>query len=169
MILETLLIKTGRKFGGDGGSDFDDSSLPNFMYSHYLSGLRFSAMFGFHACQFIYKSSYDNQSPIESIIRGNGGNTIDWTHNYTLNADERIEQVRVESHNIVVGRDRVMAKIIGGLQFITTENRTIPSDISLTGDQVESESFPGYTLGYVTGRSGQKIDQLQFFWYRTKQ
>jgi hypothetical protein len=169
MILETLLIKTGRKFGGDGGSDFDDSSSQNFTYSHYLSGFLFSGIFGFDGCQFIYTSSYDKQSRIESSVRGNGENTMDWTHKYYLNADERIEEVRVKSYNAQFGSDRVMAKIIGGLQFVTTKNRTIPPDISLTGDQVESESFPGYTLGYATGKSDQNINQLQFFWYRTKQ
>ncbi len=169
MILETLLIKAGRKFGGDGGSDFDDSSSPNFTYSHYLSGLLFSGIFGFDGCQFIYKSSPDNQSRIQSSVHGNGGNTINSTHKYYLNADERIEEVRVKSYNVQFGSDRVIAKIIRGLQFVTTKNRTIPPDILLTGDQVESESFRGYTLGYVTGKSGQSINQLQFFWYRTKQ
>ncbi len=60
-------------------------------------------------------------------------------------------------------------KIIRGLQFITTKDRRIPPGISLTGDDVETEQFLGYTLGYVTGKSGLRIDQLQFFWYRVEQ
>jgi hypothetical protein len=55
------------------------------------------------------------------------------------------------------------------LKFITTKVRSIPPDIYLAGNDVELEYFPGYTLGYVTGKSGLRIDQLQFFWYRTKQ
>ncbi len=164
------MIKAGRKFGGDRGNDFDDSSLPNFTCSHYVSEILFSDIDGFDACQFIYKSSRDNQSRIESNVHGGDGKKINLTHKYYLNADERIKHVQVGlfyknlySSNVYV----VTRKVITGLKFITTNNRTIPPDFNLTGNDVQSENFTGYTLGYVTGRSDGKIDQLQFFWYRT--
>jgi hypothetical protein len=90
-------------------------------------------------------------------------------HEYHLDDDERIEQVRVKSYHEQFGSDGAIAKLIRGLQFVTTKGRIIPPSIPLKRYQVEFESFLGYTLGYVTGKSGTKIDQLQFFWYRTKQ
>jgi hypothetical protein len=157
-------------FGGDGGSDFDDSSLPNFTCSHYVSEILFSDINGFYACQFIYKSSRDNQSRIESSVHGGNGKKINSKHIYNLTADERIKDVQVKSFNrTLLGNNnyKSVPKLVTGLKFITTNNRTIPPDFNLTGDDVQSENFTGYTLGYVTGKSGGRIDQLQFFWYRT--
>jgi hypothetical protein len=97
---------------------------------------------------------------------------INRTHEYYLNDDERIEKVQVKSLRTAFSRhdgSSFAIKIITGLKFITTKGRSIPPDINLTGNGVELESFPGYTIGYVTGKSGTKIDQLQFFWYRTEQ
>jgi hypothetical protein len=171
LLLDTILIKAGRKFGGDGGNDFDDSFLPNFTSSHYVSGILFSDIVDFNACQFIYKSSRDNQSRIVSIVHGNGGKKINSTYIYNLTADERIKHVQVRSFyktfyssNAYVVDTR---KVITGLKFITTNNRTIPPNFNIIRNDVESEEFLGYTLGYVTGKSDEQIDQLQFFWYRT--
>jgi hypothetical protein len=195
MTLEPLLIISGRKFGGDGGDNFDDSSSPNFTSSHYVSGFVFSDIDVFDACQFIYTSSHDNQSRIESSVRGYGGNKIKSTYKYYLTADERIELVQVKSFNeplddsndytynetLYESNDYTYnerlddsndytytQKLVRGLKFVTTKGQRIPPGPLLTGNDVQSENFTGYTLGYVTGRSGQKIDQLQFFWYRMK-
>jgi hypothetical protein len=59
--------------------------------------------------------------------------------------------------------------VIRGLKFITTKGRRIPPGIPLTGNDVVTEQFLGYTLGYVTGKSGLRVDQLQFFWYRSEE
>jgi hypothetical protein len=94
------------------------------------------------------------------------------TYEYHLDDDERIEKVQVESSPWTFPGDddvRWTTQIIIGLKFITTKNRTIPSDIPLTGNDVQSEYFPGYTLGYVTGKSDLRINQLQFFWYLSEE
>jgi hypothetical protein len=169
MVLETLLIKAGQKFGGDGGGDFDDSSLRMFTPSHYLSGFVFFDIENFDSCQFIYTSSHDNQSRIASNTYGLYEGEINSTLEYHLNDDERIDQVRVKSYEVKFTSSGQITKIIRGLQFVTTKGRSIPPGILLTGYNVQFESIPGYTLGYVTGKTGVRIDQLQFFWYRTKQ
>lgn len=61
----------------------------------------------------------------------------------------------------------ITMSIITGIEFISTSGVVSPSYDGRLGDTF-SEEFDGYTLGYVTGRSGQYIEQLQFFWYRTK-
>jgi hypothetical protein len=166
------LIKAGRKFGGDGGSDFDDSLLPNFTYSHYLSGVIIFDTENFDSCQFIYTSFQQNQSQIESNIYGLHVSPTNRTGKYHLDQDERIEKVQVQSLEKRFSRhdeSTFNLRMITRLIFITTKGRSIPPNTNLTGTGVEVEYFPGYTLGYVTGKSGSKIDQLQFFWYRTEQ
>ncbi len=124
------------------------------------------------SCQFNYISFHHNQSRIESSVHGGNGQRIDSPYEYQLDKDERINKVQVKSFPMPVAHYngvKITTKIITGLQFITTKDRRIPSDITLTGKDVETEQFLGYTLGYVTGKSGLRIDQLQFFWYRTKQ
>ncbi len=136
-----------------------------------MSEILFSDIDGFNACQFIYKSSRDNQSKIESRVYGANGQRMNTTYEYHLDDDERIVKVQVKSvpdkyikpNNGI----KLTTQIIRGLKFITTKGRSIPPNINLTGNGLEVEYFPGYTLGYVTGRSDGKIDQLQFFWYRT--
>jgi hypothetical protein len=168
IVESTTLVKAGRKFGGDGGEIFDDSKLPMFTYYHYLSGFACNSMFGLDGCQFNYTSSDGNKSRVESI-RGNSGNKTDSTHKYNLNPQERIKEVRVISYGVQFVKNGPTEKIIRGLQFVTTNNTIIPQNVPSTGSQDDSESFPGYTLGYVTGKSSDKrIDQLQFFWYRTE-
>jgi hypothetical protein len=172
MILETVVIQRGRKFGDNVGGDFDDSLLPNFTYAHYLSGFRCSDVVNFNACQFIYSSSHHNQSQIESRVYGANGQRMNTTYKYHLDDDERIEKVQVKLlperfKNAKTGPFTM--KIIRGLKFITTKGRSFPPNINLTGNGLEVEYFPGYTLGYVTGKSVSTIHQLQFFWYRTEQ
>jgi hypothetical protein len=169
MISEPLLINSGRQFGGDGGDNFDDSSSEKFTPSHYVSGFIFSDIDGFDACQFIYTSSHDNQSRIESDVHDDGGNKINSTHKYSLNADERIDQVQFKSYNRTFINNGQIANIIRGLKFVTTKGQRIPPGLLLKGNDVQSKNFTEYTLGYVTERLGGGIDQLQFFWYRTKQ
>jgi hypothetical protein len=173
MFLDTIFIKAGRNFGGDSGVDFDDSLLPNFTSSHYLSGFLFSDIDRFDACQFIYASSHHNQSRIESNVHGDDGRKmINATYKYLLQDDERIEYVQVKSSFMTFIPENTYSptkKIIRGLKFVTTKRRAIPPDINLIGNDVESEHFPGYTVGYATGRSDQNINQLQFFWYLTEQ
>jgi hypothetical protein len=95
------------------------------------------------------------------------------TYEYHLNDNERVEKVQVKAllEPFINPNNRLKftTKIIRGLKFITTKGRRIPPGIPLTGNDVETEQFLGYTLGYVTGKSGLRIDQLQFFWYRAEE
>jgi hypothetical protein len=95
------------------------------------------------------------------------------TYKYHLNDNERVEKVQIKAlfETFINANNglKFTTKIIRGLQFITTKGRRIPSGIPLTGNDVETEQFLGYTLGYVTGKSGLRIDQLQFFWYRSEE
>jgi hypothetical protein len=143
-----------------------------FTSSYYLHGFLFSDIDSFNACQFIYTSSSHNQSQIESDFHGGYGHRIDPTYKHILADDERIEHVQVKSFDMTFISSNIYIstqKTIRGLKFVTTKGRSIPPNINLTGNDVESEHFPGYTLGYATGRSGQNINQLQFFWYLTEQ
>jgi hypothetical protein len=165
-----LLIKAGEKFGGTGGGYFDDSSLYAFTVHHYLSGIVTSADNNdFDSCQFLYSSFYDNQNRIESIVHGKFGQKMESTQQFDLNPDENIYKVQVNVIDIVsVDSDgiRYPSKIIKGLKFFTTNGRSFPP-YTFQAEKIFTEQFHGYTLGYVTGKSGLRINQLQFFWYRT--
>jgi hypothetical protein len=165
-----LLIKAGGKFGGTGGTYFDDSSLPGFMFHHYLSGIVTPVSNDdFDSCQFHYSSPYDNESRIESNVHGKFGQKMGSTQKFDLNQDEKIYKVQVNVFDMVFlisNGTLYTTKIIKALKFFTTKGRSIPPYSSQIG-KTFTEEFGGYTLGYVTGQSGQCIDQLQFFWYRT--
>ena len=164
-------MKSGKIFGGNGGDDFDDSLQAMFTPDHYLSGISLSSLDEIDACRFIYRSSRDNHSRIESPVHGAPRTKINSAYQFDLHDDERIEEIHVKSSDVffVGANDRaIRVRVVRGIQFLTTKARRIPPDIVLTGDDVQSESILGYTLGYATGKSGQRIDQLQFFWYRTK-
>jgi hypothetical protein len=97
-----------------------------------------------YGCQFIYSSSHDNQIHIESPVHGNYGERMSGTHKYHLDDDERIKKVQVKSSPMTFSGDddvRWTTQIIIGLKFITTKNRTIPSDIPLTGNDVRLNIF----------------------------
>ena len=158
-------MKVGQKFGsGKGGISFDDSSSSWFTSTHYLSGILVSDIYRFAVYEFIYTSPDDNQTRNESdfhrIYRGRGNSTV----RYDLHSDERIDKVAVRCWKSYLLR----ITIIKDIQFFTTHDRTIPPDIQPRNDSIQYESFPGYTLGYVTGKASTHIHQLQFVWYRTK-
>lgn len=164
------MIKAGQRFGGDGGAYFDDSSSLLFTHTHHLSGITLSTSGELDSCQFIYSSPCQNQSDIESDIHGLNGVRINSTSTYYLDHDERIKKVSVKSYNITFvspDESRYSTKVVRRLQFTTTNGQRIPPGIALEDNTVQSESFPGYTLGYATGKAGLRIDQLQFYWYRT--
>lgn len=143
--------------------------------NYYLSEFSISSLDRFDACQFTYRSSRGDQSRIESPVHGNGKQPISLPHEYRLDDDERIKQVHVlTTVDIVVDTDNTThpgikrIKRIQKFQFITTKNRKLPNRVVLPDNGFQTENFLGYTLGYVTGRTGLIIDQLQFVWYRTE-
>jgi len=172
LFLGTLLVKAGQKFGGKGGSYFYGSLTKNITYYHYVSGIitSISEKRNFlGSLQVLYSSSQDNDSLIESKIYGNDGWKPKITQSFILDKDERINKVQGKIINrILTMRDKsqVPTLLIGEVQFFTTKGRVSPSHHQEDG-VVFIEQFEGYTLGYVAGRSGLYIDQLQFFWYRT--
>ncbi len=170
-MLGTLLIKAGKKFGGEGGGYFDDSSSSSFTCSHYLNGVvKNIDNNGVIAYQFLYLSSHDNQSRIESIVHGNKPEKIN-VKPFLLNEGERINKVQIHviNHTFPMSDgSRFPTKIVNEVIFFTTKNRQTPSNFGHIGEMF-TESFDGYTLGYITEKAGTRIDQLQFFWYRNSQ
>jgi hypothetical protein len=167
-----LLVKAGTKFGGTGGSYFYDSLTKNFTYYHYLSGIitSISEKHDFlGSLQFLYSSYQDNQSFIESKVHGNDGWKPKNSQSFILEKGERICKVQGKLiHRTLTMRDtsQILVTLIGEIQFFTTKDRVSPSYNQEDGN-IFTEQFDGYTLGYVAGRSGLYIDQLQLFWYRT--
>jgi len=169
-----LPIKVGKKFGGIDGVDFVDSSIPNFTYYHYLSGITVShdeRNNYFESIQFLYKSIYDHQNNIKSEIHGNYRYKSHNTQTYILDNDERIYKVQGQITNMLhteVDNSKYRRTWIRGIQFFTTKGRKIPSYKEEDDDETFFEQYNGYTLGYVSGRSYRNIDQLKFYWYRTE-
>ena len=55
--------------------------------------------------------------------------------------------------------------VITAIRF--TSFKDVPSPIYNQSSGIRfTESFQGYRLGYVTGRSNEYIEQIQFIWYR---
>ncbi|CAF0969417.1 unnamed protein product [Rotaria sp. Silwood1] len=168
----TLLIKAGQKFGGTGGSLFDDSSTKNFTCSHYLSRIIIrndndDDGMPLDWIQFIYSSSYDQNSVIEG--QTHGFRRTSEVSQFLLEKDERIYKIRGKLSNVTLSsQDGTLFStiLVRGLQFFTSKGRASRSYDHLEG-KVFTEEYDGYTLGYATGRSGLFIDQLQFYWYRT--
>jgi len=135
---------------------------------HYLNGIYArDNNDGLESYQFSYLSSHDDGSPIESQIHGK--QISNFKKKFAFEKDDKINRVqgRIISENIVSpnGTNLTMS-IITGIQFFTTRGRASPSYAGRLGD-IFTEEVDGYTLGYVTGRSAQYIEQLKFFWYRT--
>jgi hypothetical protein len=55
--------------------------------------------------------------------------------------------------------------MVRGLRFFTTNGRASPS-LDHADGKLDTEQFDGYSLGYISGRDGLAIDQIQFHWYR---
>ena len=56
--------------------------------------------------------------------------------------------------------------VITGLEFLSNKGRFSPLYSDELGETF-SEQYDGYTLGYVTGRSAEYVEQIQFVWYRS--
>ena len=102
------------------------------------------------------------------MIHGNSSFTPE--REFEFDRNEKI--YKVEGHIIKeIIRTRNGTKItllhITGLRFFSKERLASPAYNGLVGE-VFSEQFDGYTLGYVAGKASQYIEQLQFFWYRTR-
>jgi len=114
-------------------------------------------------------SSDDNRIPIESDIHGNQtSKQVDECDFETNGKINRVDFTIIQKKWISPNGTKLTREIIIGIRFHSYEaGRANPLFHDQLGEE-RGEEFPGYTLGYVTGRSGQYIEQLQFFWYRTK-
>lgn len=117
--------------------------------------------------QFLYSSDNDYENPIESQIHGDRNSII--RKKFQFDPDEKIYKVQgqIIHENVVYPHGiNKMSSRITGLQFFSTEGRASPSYNGQLGETF-IEEFEGYTLGYMTGRSTEYIQQLQLLWYRT--
>ncbi|CAF1175455.1 unnamed protein product [Adineta steineri] len=162
------LIKSGKQLGGTGGHNFDDFIESNLTYLHYLRGMITGCKdLPLDWCQFCYSSSNDDcQMIMQSEIRGTC-ETNDDTERFIINENERINKIQVVvDHEILFVNDiQKIVPLIRGIRFFTTNGQTSQSIDHLQGDLYTEELY-GYFVGYVTGRSGLFIDQLQFYWFK---
>jgi hypothetical protein len=114
-------------------------------------------------------SSDDNGSPIESDTRGN--QTSKQVDKFDFGKNGKINRVHftiIHKKWISPNGTNLTREIIIGIRFHSDDaGQANPLFRNQMGEKCDEE-FPGYTLGYVTGRAGLYIEQLQFFWYRTK-
>ncbi|UJR07506.1 hypothetical protein I4U23_011795 [Adineta vaga] len=162
----------GNKFGGSGGGSFDDSTSNNFTCSSYLRGI-YGEIDGddiLTSIQFIYSYSNDNKNITYGPIRGDEIRSFEKSKRFILDEWERF--VKVEgylAHQMVQMSDETEHNIVvvTGLQFTTATGRQSPL-FGEPSDEKFSEEFDGFTIGYVKGKCGILIDQLQFIWYRRR-
>jgi hypothetical protein len=116
--------------------------------------------------QFLYSSSYHPDDIIEADIRGTRPKT-DISERFLLGKDEKIYKVQVVYYNASYNIHNVLtnASVIRGVRLFTTKGRASPSLDQAEGTTT-TEQFDGYIVGYVSGRAGLAVDQIQFHWHR---
>lgn len=116
-------------------------------------------------CQFSYSSPDNPGSILESALHGERRSND--TDSFVLDENDRINkvQVLVDDETLYVGGITKCVSLIRGIRFFTTNGKFSRSIDHLPGE-LHTEKFDGYTVGYVSGRSGLRVDQLQFHWYR---
>ena len=165
---EHFPIKSGQTFGTNtDGLVFDDSISSDLTFTHYLNGLltRTDAN-GLETYEFFYYSPHVSPPKIRSNFHGNESFPQSSEYEF-IGKGEKIERVEGVIVNATI-RDSngvsITKSFITSLRFISNQGVDNPYGYS-TGVNF-NESFPGYYLGYVTGRAEQYIEQLKFFWYR---
>ncbi|CAF1658942.1 unnamed protein product [Adineta ricciae] len=164
-------VRAGKRFGGTGGHSFDDFTENKLTYSHYLRGMMTGCKDDpLDWCQFCYSSLNDDcQMLIQAGLQGTTerSNTIE---QFIINEDERINKVQVVVNcvELLVNGARKLVPLVRGIRLFTKNGHTSQSIDHLERD-LYTEEFEGYFVGYVTGRSGLLIDQLQFHWFRNDQ
>ena len=116
--------------------------------------------------QFLYYSPRAKYQKIQSQFHGD--EDFNQRYEFEFGKNEKINRVegQIVNKSFRSKNGTITTKsVITGLKFTSTEHRASPPSNELSGIHF-NESFVGYTLGYVTGRSSQYIEQLQFFWYR---
>ncbi|CAF4763832.1 unnamed protein product [Rotaria socialis] len=166
-IIDLPSIKSGTRFGGSGGDIFDDSSIRGFTNSYYLDGMTVGSQISpLESCQFIYSCPGNSENILKSDVHGKS-TLINTTDRLCLAENERINEVQilVDGEILYVNDIPKWVPLIRGIRFFTTNGKATQPIDHLPGELC-TEKIDGYTVGYVTGRSGLYVDQLQFNWYR---
>lgn len=161
-------IIAGEKFGDIQGSAFDDSLMNSFTSFHYFRGIIMQTDDILHWIQCFYSSNSSSEDFLPGIIHGIRDPT-DLGEPFFLDEDEKIDKVQVKVRNVKLYNNHVVVgnpRLVVAVRFFTTKGRSSPDISQVTGDNY-TEKYSGYTLGYIAGRSGRYINQLQFYWYLT--
>ena len=161
------MILVGKKYGGDGGSPFDDSLIQNFSCSFYIRGMISPKnSLAMDWIQFLYSSSNDPTTIIESTVIGTRGDS-EQDERFILHPDERVIKIHIKyaSQSLYVNGILQSIPLVRGIRLFTSANR-VSRLIDDNQGEILTEQYDGYTLGYARGRRGLRIDQLQFLWYR---
>lgn len=152
-VIDSSAIKSGQRFGANYGNYFEDFKSP-----HYIRGMICYYGGSLLGCKFLYSSPDKPENILPSKIHGNITRSIRNVE-FRLNVSEKINKVQV-----AVGRASWEDIHIQGIRFFTTNGRS--SHSIDYGEQVLTEKFDGYTLGYINGTAGERLNQLQFHWYK---
>ncbi len=161
-------MKAGQIYGiaDSDAASFDDSSSSDFTCSHYLNEIlvRHDDQ-GFETYQFSYYSPHAKYQEIQSEFHGNEQFPQRTEFNFHQERIVKVEGQIVDKVFILDNGTEFTKPVVTGIKFTTKENHANHLFNESSGINF-NESFPGYMLGYVTGRSNQYIEQIQFFWYR---
>jgi hypothetical protein len=128
-------------------------------WKSHLFALRFIYEQNEHSISKIYHGHYKNEGIPNPPL---------FNETFLLSNEERINKVTLYAGT---GTGPYLWKAGGklvhyilGIQFHTTTGRTSAFYGSKKGEKF-TESYDGFTLGYVKGKSGLLVDMLQFIWY----
>ncbi|CAF1109640.1 unnamed protein product [Adineta ricciae] len=167
------LFIVGKKFGESNATKFDDSLRWNVNSLPYFYGFcpRVDSE-GLESYQFFYASSQNQQPKIKSDVHGtqpkNSRSDFDFSEK-----NDRVIQVQgrlVKKSMLSPSGINQTINIITELEFISKTGRVSPLHIISVQKELSekfSEEYEGYVLGYVTGRSAEYVEQIQFVWYRS--
>lgn len=167
------MIRYGSSYGNfKGGGSFNDANDLKLPVLTYCVGIEVFWRPFLAAIRFIY--DWDDIC-YQKIYHGNGDDPIERdpsvsSEKFFLSKDERINKVTLyvgtgETEDLYVftfGGKTI--RYVMGIQFHTTSGRTTRL-YGVKGDEEFTDSYEGFTLGYVKGRSGLVIDSFQFVWY----
>ncbi|UJR08900.1 hypothetical protein I4U23_013154 [Adineta vaga] len=154
-LLDSPLIKSGQKFGGNDGTFFQDFSSPN-----YLRGIiNYLGKNHIEAIQFLYSNPSYPDKVHETAIHGDTVGA-ERKEEFYLEKDEKINKIQVTYVDDVAEEPWLQ-----DIRFFTTHGRS-SSSISTVDRTLFTEEFDGYTVGYVSGMAGGWVNQIQFYWYK---
>lgn len=157
----------GRAYGNNGGGSFDDSNIftdqssiaSDFTPSEYH--VTYCANNGL-SIQFTYETTLHNGSKISKKAPRHGAERTCSSHTIFLRGNAITKVTVVTRH--FTSEHGPSIRAIAGIQFFTNGWES-----PFYGDKVDSistEMSSSHRLGYLVGRHGYLIDQLQLVWIR---